>query len=149
MFREMVARHFDAKIRILRTDIRREYMDSDSQSYLAKNGKNNQTTCVDTPAQQRVAERMNCFVIYSKLLVPCYFLWDHPSLIRGMLIAAYFMNIKPSNVLGYKPPFKLLMGSTFTHLMLPKVFGCVSKILILVQGRMVQIDWLLVNGGCI
>lgn len=44
MFHKMIATQFDAKVRILRTDNGREYVNNEFQDYLAENGTINQAT---------------------------------------------------------------------------------------------------------
>lgn len=41
-----------------------------------------------------------------------------------MLTAAYLINMMPSEVLGWKTPFKMLIGEN-NYIAPPKVFGCV------------------------
>lgn len=125
MFHKMVGIQFDAKILILRIDNGGEYMDDKFQNYLAENGAINQTTCVDTPTQNGVAERKNrhlleiaCALMFSMGIPKSY--WGD-----AVLTAAYLINRMPSSVLDYKSLLELLIGTTATHLIPPKVFGCV------------------------
>ncbi|XP_043705356.1 uncharacterized protein LOC122655208 [Telopea speciosissima] len=50
---------FDAKVKILRSDNGKEYMDGAFRSYLDTHGIIHQTSCVDTRAQNGVAEHKN------------------------------------------------------------------------------------------
>lgn len=53
------------------------------QDYLGENGIINKTTCVVTPAQNRVAERKNCHQL--KVARALMFSMGLPKLIGGML----------------------------------------------------------------
>ena len=58
-FYTMVCTQFDTKVKILRTDNGREYMNSSFSAYLESNGIVHQTSCPYTSAQNGVAERKN------------------------------------------------------------------------------------------
>ena len=46
-------------VKILRSDNGREYVSNSFQNYMSHDGILHQTSCVDTPSQNRVAERKN------------------------------------------------------------------------------------------
>ena len=46
-------------VKILRSDNGKEYVSNSFQNYMSYNGILHQTSCVDTPSQNRVAERKN------------------------------------------------------------------------------------------
>ncbi len=56
-FHKMVCTQFDAKIKILRTDIGTEYMNRPFDAYLESYGIVHQTSCLYTNAHNGVAER--------------------------------------------------------------------------------------------
>ncbi|RVW75579.1 Retrovirus-related Pol polyprotein from transposon RE1 [Vitis vinifera] len=58
-FNNMVQTQFQAKIQVLRTDNAREYYHNILGSYLLENGIVHQSSCIDTPQQNGVAERKN------------------------------------------------------------------------------------------
>ena len=55
----MVQTQFQAKIQVLRTDNAREYYHNILGSYLLENGIVHQSSCIDTPQKNGVAERKN------------------------------------------------------------------------------------------
>ena len=50
---------FNVSVRILRSDNAKEYLSEQFQTYMTQNGILHQTSCVDTPSQNGVAERKN------------------------------------------------------------------------------------------
>ena len=54
-----VKTHFNTSVRTLRSDNAKEYFSESFQSYMLHNGILHQSSCVDTPSQNGVAERKN------------------------------------------------------------------------------------------
>lgn len=100
----MIATQFDAKILILRTDNGREYVNCEFQDYLAENGIINQITCVDTPAQNGVAERKNRHLLEVARALMFSTGLSKSYLGDAVLTGAYLINRMPSSVLDYKSP---------------------------------------------
>ena len=50
---------FNVSVRILRSDNAKEYFSEPFNSYMSQNGILHQSSCVDTPPQNGVAERKN------------------------------------------------------------------------------------------
>ena len=124
----MVQRQFNAKIQILRTDNGKEYFNSILVHYLSQQGIVHQSTCVDTPQQNGVAEWKNRHLleVARSLLfstnVPSHF-WG-----EAILTATYLINRMPSRILKHQILSQLLRTS-FPHTqILPhlplKIFGC-------------------------
>ena len=63
IFNKMIRTQFGTEIKILRSDNGKEYDNSGLSPYLASNGIIHQTSCVDTPQQNGVAERKNCHLL--------------------------------------------------------------------------------------
>jgi hypothetical protein len=59
MFHKMIQTQFNTSIKIVRSDNGGEYMSGDLRTYFREHGIIHQTTCVDTPQQNGVAERKN------------------------------------------------------------------------------------------
>jgi hypothetical protein len=124
-FHAMVHTQFNMRIKILRSDNGTEYIDKSFRAFLDENGILFQTTCVDTPQQNGVAERKNRHLaeVARSLLftmnVPKY-LWG-----EAILTAAYLINRMPSSVLNFKTPLECLPSVFRTTTLLPRVFGCV------------------------
>ena len=95
-FPTMVQTQFQSKIRVLRSDNGREYYNSALSSYFTQHGIIHQTSCVDTPQQNGVAERKNRHLLEvtrSLMLatnVPNHF-WG-----EAVLFATYLINRMPS-----------------------------------------------------
>ena len=123
-FHKLVANQFNARIRIIRTDNGREYVNSEFGAYLSDHGIIHQTTCPNTPSQNGVVERKNRHLLevarsmMFQMDVPKY-LWS-----EAVLTSAYLINRMPSRILGMKSPSELLLGQREFKVP-PKVFGCV------------------------
>uniref|UniRef100_A0A5B6Z677 Putative polyprotein n=1 Tax=Davidia involucrata TaxID=16924 RepID=A0A5B6Z677_DAVIN len=124
-FHKMVSTQFDAKIRVLRSDNGTEYANGEFRAYLADHGILHQTTCVDTPAQNGVAERKNRHLLevarslIFTMQVPTNFWGD------AVLTAAYLINRMPLSTLDFQVPLDLLQGTSLGHRFPLRVFGCV------------------------
>ena len=59
----MIQNQFQRKIQFLKTDNGREYFHSELGSYLREQGIIHLSSCVDTPLQNRVAERKNMHLL--------------------------------------------------------------------------------------
>ncbi|KAK8934710.1 hypothetical protein KSP39_PZI014426 [Platanthera zijinensis] len=127
-FHSMVSTQFHSKIKILRSDNGREYIDSQFEAYLADNGILHQTTCAYSPAQNGVAERKNRHLLevarclLSTMHLPKFYWGD------AVMTAAYLINRLPTRVLGKSTPLDTLRVPP-TRLP-PKVFGCVCFVYI-------------------
>jgi transposase InsO family protein len=126
MFYKMVQTQFNTTIKIVRSDNGSEYMSSNLETYFREQGIIHQTTCVDTPQQNGVAEQENRHLLEvtrSPILdthVPKFY-WGDP-----LLTATYLINRMPSRILDFKTPLKVLSPPFSTSKGIsPKVFGCV------------------------
>ncbi|XP_073117115.1 uncharacterized protein [Elaeis guineensis] len=115
---------FGVKIKILRSDNGTEYINQEFRAYLQTHGILHQTTCVDTPAQNGVAERKNRHLL--EVARSLLFTMQVPKFLWGeaVLTAAYLINRMPLRTLGFKSPIQCLKGST-DYVVTPRVFGCV------------------------
>ena len=59
IFKYMIKTQFQSKIEILKSDNARDYFNSILGEFLAKDGIVPLSSCVDTPQQNRIAERKN------------------------------------------------------------------------------------------
>ena len=128
IFHTMVQTQFQTNIKVLRTNNGREYYNSMLNFYLQKNGIVHQSSCVDTPQQNGVAERKNRHLLEvtrSLMLatnVPKQF-WG-----EVVLSATYLINRVPSSVLNFNTPHTVLQTTYPTSKILTsiplKVFGC-------------------------
>ena len=101
-------------------------------SFLREKGINHQSTCVDTPQQNGIAEQKNKHlldvsrVIMFSMNIPKY-LWGD-----AVLIATYLINRMPTQVLNYSTPLeslKKIFSSIRVSSNLPlKIFGCTAYV---------------------
>ena len=114
---------FHAQVKVLRTDNGTEYVNKEFSNFLSTNGILHQTTCLDTPPQNGVAERKNRHILevarslMFTMNVP-KFLWS-----EAVLTATYLINRTPSRILSMKTPCEMLLGEN-KFVVPPKVFGC-------------------------
>lgn len=128
-FYKMVETQFQSKIRILHTDNGTEYINDVLGQFLKDKGILHQSTCVNTPQQNGIAERKNKHLLevtralMFSMNVPKY-LWG-----EAILTATYLINRLPSRVLNFETPlnvFQKCFPDNRLHSILPlKVFGCI------------------------
>jgi len=111
------------KLKFFRSDNGTEYMSHIMTNYLSSNDILHQTSCVNTPQHNGIAERKNrdllekTRAIMLQMNVPKPF-WSH-----GVLTATHLINRLPSRVLDFKSSLEVLQERQpdLTYL---KVFGC-------------------------
>jgi transposase InsO family protein len=114
MFYKMVQTQFNATIKIVRLDNGGEYMSSNLEDYFRERGIIHQTTCVDTPQQNGVAEQKNRHLLEvtrSLMLdmhVPKSYWGD------TLHAATYLINRMHSRVLDFKTPLEVLSPPPYT-----------------------------------
>ena len=91
-------------VKILRTDNGTEYVNHEFELFLALNRIEHQTSCVNTPEQNGVAERKNRHLL--EVARSLMFTMNVPKFLWGEAIktATYLINRMPLRVLGYKTP---------------------------------------------
>jgi transposase InsO family protein len=120
----LIRNQFGTTIKILRSDNGTEYINHEFGQFLASNGIEHQTTCVNTPEQNGVAERKNRHLL--EVARSLMFTMNVPKFLWGEAIktATYLINRMPLRVLDFKTPAECLL-KTNDFLVPPKVFGCV------------------------
>ena len=116
---------FNTPVKILRSDNAREYLSAPFTDYMHSHGILHQSSCVDTPAQNGVAERKN-----RHLLETAHALMFHscvPKLFWADAVstACFLINRMPSAVLNGSIPYSILFPTTKVFPVDPKIFGCV------------------------
>ena len=103
-FHSMIQTQFHTKIQILRTDNGTEYFNHSLSTNLQENGIIHQSSCVDTPQQNGVAERKNRHIleVASALLFTSHM--SSHFLGGSILTATYLINRMPSQVLSFVTP---------------------------------------------
>ena len=108
----------------LRSDNAKEYLSEPFHSFMLQHGILHQTLCVDTPSQNRVAERKNRYLLETvrallfQMNVPKHFWADIVS------VACFFINRMPSLVLNWGTPYHQLFPNDLLFAFDPKVFRC-------------------------
>ena len=128
-FRENAESELNKKVRCLRTDNGREYVNYEFDSYLKEHKIKRQLTCPNTPQQNGVAERKNrhlaevCRSMLHARNVPGRF-WA-----ECMKTAAHIINRLPQENLGSISPYEKLWKRkpAVGHF---KVFGCVCYVFV-------------------
>ncbi|KAG7572488.1 Integrase catalytic core [Arabidopsis suecica] len=121
-FQNYVTNHFDAKIKILRTDNGGEYTSTKFKEHLEKCGILHQTSCPYNPQQNGVAERKNRHLMeVSRAML---FQKHMPKRFWGdaVMTACYLINRTPTRILNDQSPFQILnrQNPNIDHL---RVFG--------------------------
>ncbi|RVW98483.1 Retrovirus-related Pol polyprotein from transposon RE1 [Vitis vinifera] len=129
-FNNMVQTQFQAKIQVLRTDNAREYYHNILGSYLLENGIVHQSSCIDTPQKNGVAERKNRHLmeVARSLMIASNVpkqLWG-----EAVLTETYLINRMPSRILQFKTPCQILLAAYPSAQIISsipiKVFGCTA-----------------------
>ena len=127
-FQNYVTNHYNAKIKILRSDNGGEYTSHAFKQHLAKHGIIQQTSCPYTPQQNGVAERKNRHLM--EVSRSMMFHTNVPKRFWGdaVVAACYLINRTPTKILSDLSPFEILNKTkpSISHL---RVFGCVCYVL--------------------
>ncbi|KAK2452382.1 putative mitochondrial protein [Trifolium repens] len=127
-FNTMIQTQFQTKIQVLKTDNAKEYFESSLREYLDSHGIIHQSSCVNTPQQNGVAERKNRHIL--EVARSLMFTTHVPKFLWGEAVstATYLINRMPSRVLKFQTPFQVISNcfpQTRVLSTLPiKVFGC-------------------------
>eukprot|EP00261_Vitis_vinifera_P038781 XP_019080024.1 PREDICTED: uncharacterized protein LOC109123752 [Vitis vinifera] len=117
-------------VKRFRSDNAKDYFNQILTPYFQREGIIHESSCVNTPQQNGVAERKNGHLLDStrsfmfQKNVPKSF-WG-----EAVLTTAHLINRLPSKILGFKSPMDIL--STFypnlhtTNNLVPRIFGCVA-----------------------
>lgn len=138
-FHVMIQNQFKTNIQILKTDNAKDFFNSSLGPYLRSYGIVQQSSCVDTPQQNGVAERKNRHVL--EVARSLLFQTNVPNKFWGeaILTATYLINRMPSRVLNFKSPIQMFQGLYPTsHLVsqIPfRLFGCTAFVHVHSQSR--------------
>ena len=101
-------RQFNVTVNILRSDNAKKYFFDPFQTFINQNGILHQSSCVDTPSQNGVAERKSRHLLETALAllfqmkVPKHFWVDVVS------TACFLINCMPSSILQGEIPYSVL-----------------------------------------
>ncbi|WKA06926.1 hypothetical protein VitviT2T_024803 [Vitis vinifera] len=126
----MVQTQFQAKIQVHRTDNARECYNNILGSYLLENGIVYQSSCIDTPQQNGVAERKtrHLMEVARSLMIAS----NVPKQLWGevVLTTTYLINRMPSRILQFKTLCQILLATYPSARIISsipiKVFGCTA-----------------------
>ena len=112
-------------MKILQSDNVKEYFSAPFTDYMHHHGILHQSSCIDTPTQNGIAERKNRHLLETARAlmfhssVPTSFWADAVS------TACFLINRMPSTVLSGDIPYSVLFPTTKLFPIDPKIFGCV------------------------
>ena len=115
---------FHVYVQILRNDNAKKYVLEQFQSFMLQNSILHQTSCVDTPSQNGVAERKNRYLFETakdlllQMQVPKHFWADVVS------TACFFINRMPSSILNWNTLYHILFPNKRLFPIEPRLFGC-------------------------
>lgn len=116
---------FGITMKILRTDNVKEYFSESFSRFMKQYGIIHESSCVDTPQQNGVAERKNRHL----LEVTCTSLFEmhvpKPFWADLILTTCYLINRMSSSVLSGSIPYSVLFPSHVLFHASPRIFGCV------------------------
>ena len=103
-FHTLIQNQFQTKIKIFRSDNAKEYYNSILGEYFRTHGIINQSSCVNTPQQNGIAERKNRHLL--EVARSIMFTTHIPKQFWGeaVLTATYLINRMPSRVLNFQTP---------------------------------------------
>lgn len=114
---------FNVSIRTLRSDNAKEYTSALFQSYMVQNGILHETSCVDTPSQNGVAERKNRHLLETARALLFHMHVPKPFWADAVSTACFLINRMPSSVLRGEIPYKILFPNKSLFPVAPRVFG--------------------------
>jgi hypothetical protein len=126
----MIQTQFQTQIKLVRTDNGTEYFNNILGDYFKKHGIIHQSSCSDTPQQNRIAKRKNKHIL--EVARALMFSTNMPIRFWGdaALTATFLINRMPSRILLFHTPLETLttyfprqkLGTTLPL----KVFGCIA-----------------------
>ncbi|XP_078427688.1 DENN (AEX-3) domain-containing protein isoform X1 [Wolffia australiana] len=129
LFCEMIHTQFGRKVRQIRTDNAKEYFSGEVNTYLGDRGIAHQSSCVNTPQQNGLAERKIGHIMSAARAL--LFQGNCPKQYwsEAVATATHLINRTASRTLNFSAPIDL-MSSEFPHLCLrtnlpAKIFGCI------------------------
>ncbi|KAG6457289.1 hypothetical protein O3G_MSEX010208 [Manduca sexta] len=125
VFKRLVENETNLKIKMLRTDNGREYVNKQFQSFLQEHGIKHQTTIPYSPQQNGVAERANRTIMEAGRCMLQEAGLDRRFWAEALNTAIYIKNKSPSKAVRGMTPEEKWSGNK-VNLSNLKVFGCVA-----------------------
>ena len=120
---------FHVSVQNLRSDNVKEYVSKQFQSFILQNGILHQTSCVDTPTHNGIAERKNRHLLETarallfQMHVLKHFWADVVS------TTCFFINRMSSSVLNWDTPYHIFFFNKPLFPIEPRIFGCTCFVL--------------------
>ena len=114
---------FNVMVQTLRSDNAKEYISETFRSYMLQHGILHESSCVDTPAQNGVAERKNRHLLEVARALLFQMTVPKPFWADAISTACFLINRMPSVVLNGDIPYSILFPSKSVFPVEPKVFG--------------------------
>ena len=138
-FFNMVKTQFGVGINRFRSDNAKDYFNQTLAPFFQQHGIIHESSCVNTPQQNGVAERKNGHLLattrallFQKKVPKNY--WG-----EAVLTAAHIINRLPTRVLDFQIPVqifaKIYPNFNITNNLVPKIFGCVAFVHVHSQHR--------------
>lgn len=130
IFHKMVKTQFGVDIKRIRSDNAKDYFNQVLSPYFQNHGIVHESSCVNTPQQNGVAERKNGHLLATTRAL--LFQNNVPKNYWGeaVLTSTHLINRIPSRVLGFKTPMQVLSSFypdlNMSNKLIPRIFGCVS-----------------------
>jgi transposase InsO family protein len=130
IFYDMINTQFGVGIKRFRSDNAKDFFNQNLSSFFQKRGIIHESSCVNTPQQNGIAERKNghllactrAFLFQNN--VPKHF-WG-----EAVLTATHIINRLPTKVLDFKSPMQILSqffpNYPISNGLIPRIFGCVA-----------------------
>ena len=115
---------FHLSVRSLRSDNPKEYVSKQFQSFMLQNDILHQTSCVDTPSQNGIAERKNRHLL--EIVRALLFQMHVPKHCWADIVstACFFINRMPSLVLNWDTLYHIIFPNKPLFPIEPWIFGC-------------------------
>ncbi|KAJ9565708.1 hypothetical protein OSB04_001674 [Centaurea solstitialis] len=114
---------FKVSIQTIRSDNAKKYLSQTFQSYMLQNGILHESSCVDTPAQNGVAERKNRHLLEVARALLFHMTVPKPFWADAVATACFLINRMPSVILDGQIPFSVLFPTKSLFPIDPKIFG--------------------------
>ena len=127
----MITTQFGVVVKCFRSDNGKELFSSTMNSYFVKKGVIHESSCINTPLKNGLAERRIGYILATTALL---FHAHMQKMYWGeaVLTAVYLMNRNPTKLLGHQSPVNMLNSKylivKLTSGLAARVFGCIAYV---------------------
>ena len=115
---------FSVSVKTLRSDNAKEYTSESFRSFMLQQSIRHESSCVDTPAQNGVAERKNRHLLEVARAILFQMTVLKPFCADAIATTCFLINGMPSGVLHGEIPMSVLFPNQRLFPIGPKIFGC-------------------------